>query len=99
MSLVEPAAEADGVEEAAVAQGLRVAAAELGHAALRELGAAGLCRAVVHFGRRGGRGDAGRSGSLSGRLRGKKGRKKVSCVYGISSRREDGQTHRVPVLK
>lgn len=72
VSLVQPAAEADGVEEAAVAQGLRVAAAELGHAALCELGAAGLCRAAFHFDRRGGQRDAGRSGSLFGLLRGKR---------------------------
>lgn len=67
--LVQPAAEADGVEEAAVAQGLRVAAAELGHAALGELGAAALCRAVLHFDRRGGQ---RRSRSLFGLLRGKR---------------------------
>lgn len=38
--LAKPAAEADGVEEAAVAQGLRVTAAKLGQTALCQLGAA-----------------------------------------------------------
>lgn len=96
VSLVQPAAEADGVEEAAVAQGLRVAAAELGHAALCELGAAGLRPVVFRFDCWGGQGDGWRSGSLFGPLQGKKGRKTFSCVYGISSRTK---THRVPVLK
>lgn len=64
LSLAEPAAEADGVEEAAVAKGPRVAAAELGHAALGELGAAGLRGDHSHFdsGRR--NGAFGRSGGL-----------------------------------
>lgn len=45
VSLAKPAAEADGVEEAAVAQGLRVAAAKLGQTTLCQLGAT----ASVHF--------------------------------------------------
>lgn len=64
LCLAEPAAEADGVEEAAVAQGSRVAAAVLGQAALGELGAAGLHGDHSHFGSGRRNGAFGRSGGL-----------------------------------
>lgn len=99
VSLVQPAAEADGVEEAAVAQGLRVAAAELGHAALCELGAAAVCRAVFHFDRRGGRRDARRSGSLFGLLQGKRTGRGLHVFTESAEGGRTDKTHHVPVLK
>lgn len=99
VSLGKPAAEADGVEEAAVAQGLRVAAAKLGQAALCELGAAGLCRVVFHFDCRGGQRDAGRSGSLFGLLQGKRAGRRFHVFTGSAQGGRQTETHHLPVLK
>lgn len=70
-SLAKLAAEADGVEEAAVAQGLRVTAAKLGGAALGQLGAAARRDVSVHFDRRRRRLLRG-DGALFGLLEGKR---------------------------
>lgn len=66
------AAEADGVEEAAVAQGLRVTAAKLGGAALGQLGAAARRDVSVHFDRRRRKRLLWGNGGLFGLLEGKK---------------------------
>lgn len=72
MSLAKPAAEADGVEEAAVAQGLRVTAAKLGQTTLCKLGAAAQwgVSARADSGRR--KRALWRSGGLFGLLEGKR---------------------------
>lgn len=56
---VRSAAEADGVEEVAVAGRPRVAAAVLGQTALCELGTFEVIRLWLHFRRRRGNGDFG----------------------------------------